>query len=173
MHNWSYHLSPTPFIFCLYHVDIGAPMIRQRVGVEIRRDCLKRDHFLVDQILSLMLEVDAVFSIMSNTVGIISTSLLRSVESGVDIHGLGPHRADVSGCRQSFEQLGSAFSQHGEASGGLLLKPGARGIIPALLRGRDLLVIAGIWAWSLGSGVGLCLVVWHWSLVIWMGALIC
>ena len=42
-----------------------------------------------------------------------------------------------------------------------------------MLRGRDLLVIAGIWSWSLGSGMGIYLVVWHWGLVIWMGVLIC
>ena len=50
---------------------------------------------------------------------------------------------------------------------------GRRGIIPALLRGRDLLITAGIWSWSLGSGMGICLVVWHWGSIIRMGVLIC
>ena len=72
-------------------------MIWQRVRVDVWRSRLKGDHFLVNQILDLVLDVDAVFSIMSNTVGMISTSLLRSVESGIDIHGLGPHMVDVSG----------------------------------------------------------------------------
>ena len=53
---------------CLYYVDIDASMIRQRVGVDIRRGYLKKDHLLVDQILNLMLEVDEVFTIMSNSV---------------------------------------------------------------------------------------------------------
>ena len=87
-----------PAIFvCFYHVGVSTPMIWQRIRVDVRRRRLKGDHFLVNQILDLVLEVDAVFSIMSNTVGMISTSLLQSVESGVDIHGLGPHRVDVSG----------------------------------------------------------------------------
>ena len=132
-------------------------MIWQQIRVDIWRRRLKGDHFLVNQVLDLVLEIDTVFCIMSNSVGMISTSLLRSVESGIDIHGLGPNGVDVSGRRQSFEQLGSAFSQHGEASGGLLLKSWARGIIPALL-GGNLLVTAGVWSRSL---------------VIWMGALIC
>ena len=72
-------------------------MIRQRIGIDVRRRRLERDHFLVDQILDLVLKIDTVFSVMSNAVGMISTSLLRFVESGVDIYGLGPHRVDVSG----------------------------------------------------------------------------
>ena len=71
-------------------------MIRQRICIDVRLRRLKGDHFLVDQILDLVLKIDTVFSIMSNTVGMIITSLLRSVESGIDIHGLGPHRVDVS-----------------------------------------------------------------------------
>ena len=72
-------------------------MIRQHIRVDVRRCRLEGDHFLVDQILDLVLKIDTVFSVMSNTVGIISTSLLRFVESGVNIHGLGPHKMDVSG----------------------------------------------------------------------------
>ena len=87
---------PAIFVY-FYHVGVSTPMIRQWIRVDIRRRGLKGDHFLVNQILDLVLEVDAVFSIMSNTVGMISTSLLRSVESGIDIHGLRPHRVDVSG----------------------------------------------------------------------------
>ena len=45
--------------------------------------------------------------------------------------------------------------------------------MPALLRRRNLLIIAGTWARSLGSRVGVCLLIWHWSLVIREGALIC
>ena len=72
-------------------------MIQQRICVDVRRRRLERDHFLVDQILDLVLKIDTVLSVMSNSVGMISTSLLRFVESEVDIHGLGPHRMDVSG----------------------------------------------------------------------------
>ena len=72
-------------------------MIWQQIRVDIWRRRLKGDHFLVNQILDIMLEIDTVFCIMSNSVGMINTSLLRSVESGIDIHGLGPHRVDVSG----------------------------------------------------------------------------
>ena len=71
-------------------------MIRQRVCVDIWRRRLERNYLLIDQILNFVLEVDAIFRIMSNTVGMIITSLLRSVESGIDINGLGPHRVDVS-----------------------------------------------------------------------------
>ena len=35
------------------------------------------------------------------------------------------------------------------------------------------MIIASIWARSLGSRVGVCLLIWHWSLVIREGALIC
>ena len=80
MNNWSYHLGHTPIIVRLYHIDIDASMIRQRVGVDIRRSCLKRDHLLVDQILNLVLEVDTVLSIMPNTVGMISTPLIWPIE---------------------------------------------------------------------------------------------
>ena len=72
-------------------------MIWQWIRVDIWRCRLKGDHFLVNQVLDLVLEIDTVFYIMSNTVGMISTSLLQSVESGIDIHGLGAHRVDVSG----------------------------------------------------------------------------
>ena len=80
MHNWSYHLSHTLIIICLYHIDINASMIRHRVGVNIRHDFLKREHLYVDQILNLVLEIDAVFSIMYNTVGVISTLLIMPIE---------------------------------------------------------------------------------------------
>ena len=73
-------------------------MIRQRIDIDVRRRRLEGDHFLVDQILDLVLKIDTVFSIMSNTVGMISKYLLRFVESGFNIHGLGPHRVDVSIC---------------------------------------------------------------------------
>ena len=72
-------------------------MIRQWIGIDVRLHRLKGDHFLVDQILDLVLKIDIVLSVMSNAVGMISTSLLRFVEFGVNIHGLGPHRVDVSG----------------------------------------------------------------------------
>ena len=72
-------------------------MIRQRICIDVRLRRLKGDHFLVDQILDLVLKSNTVFSVMSNTVGMIRTSLLRFVELRVDIHGLGPHRVDVSG----------------------------------------------------------------------------
>ena len=72
-------------------------MIWQRIHVDVWRRGLKRDHFLVNLVLDLVLEIDTIFCIMSNTVGMVSTSLLRSVESGMDIHGLGAHRVDVSG----------------------------------------------------------------------------
>ena len=57
----------------------------------------ERDYLFINQILNFVLEVDSIFNIVPNTVGMISTSLLRSVESGIDIHGLGAHRVDVSG----------------------------------------------------------------------------
>ena len=69
-------------------------MIWQRIRVDVWHRKLKGDHFLVNQVLDLVLEIDTVFCIMSNTVGMISTSLLRFVEFGVEIHGLGPHRVD-------------------------------------------------------------------------------
>ena len=72
-------------------------MIWQWVRVDVWCRRLKGNHFLVNQVLDLVLEIDTVFCIMSNTVGMISTSLLQSVESGIDIHGLGAHRVDVSG----------------------------------------------------------------------------
>uniref|UniRef100_A0A0V0HPV2 Putative ovule protein n=1 Tax=Solanum chacoense TaxID=4108 RepID=A0A0V0HPV2_SOLCH len=60
------HHSP-PF----YHVDIDASMVRKRIVVDIRCNSLKRDYFLVNQILNHVLQVDTVFGIMSNTVGMI------------------------------------------------------------------------------------------------------
>ena len=72
-------------------------MILQRICINIRRRRLEGDNFLVDQVLDLVLEINTIFCIMSNTVGMISTSVLWSVESGIDIHGLWPHRVDVSG----------------------------------------------------------------------------
>ena len=71
-------------------------MIRQRIGIDVRRRRLEGDHFLVNQILDLVLKIDTVFSVMSNAVGMTNTSLLWFVESRVDIHRLGPHRVDVS-----------------------------------------------------------------------------
>ena len=72
-------------------------MIRQRICIDVRCRRLEGDHFLVDQILDLVLKIDIVFCVMSNTFGMLSTSLLRFVELRVDIHGLGPYRVDVSG----------------------------------------------------------------------------
>ena len=70
-----------PAIFvCFYHVGVFTPMIRQQIRVDVRRRRLKGDHFLVNQILDLVLEVDAVFSIMSNTIGVIHTPLIGPVE---------------------------------------------------------------------------------------------
>ena len=71
-------------------------MIRQRICIDIRRRRLEGDYLLIDQILYFVLKIDTVIRVMSNTVGMISTSLLRFVEFRVDIHGLGPHRVDVS-----------------------------------------------------------------------------
>ena len=72
-------------------------MIWQRIRVDVWRRRLKRNYLLINQVLDFVLKVDAIFRVMSNTVGMISTSLLRSVESGIDIHGLGAHSVDVSG----------------------------------------------------------------------------
>ena len=72
-------------------------MIRQRIRIDVRRRRLEGDYFLVDQIQDLVLKIDIVFCFMSNTVGMLSTSLLRFVELRVDIHRLGPYRVDVSG----------------------------------------------------------------------------
>ena len=73
MNYWIYDLSYTPLIIRLYHVDIDTFMIRQTVGVDIRSGWLDRNHLLVDQILNLVLEVDAVHGIISNIVGVIHT----------------------------------------------------------------------------------------------------
>ena len=71
-------------------------MIRQWVCIDVRRRQLEGDYLLIDQILDLVLKIDIVFRDMSNTVGMISTSLILFVKLRVDIHGLGPHRVDVS-----------------------------------------------------------------------------
>ena len=63
-------------------------MIWQRICVDVRRRGLEEDHFLVNQFLDLVLKIDIVFCIMSNTVRMINTSLLRFVELRVDIRGL-------------------------------------------------------------------------------------
>ena len=91
MNYWIYDLSYTPLIIRLYHVDIDTFMIRQTVGVDIRRGCLERNHLLVDQILNLVLKVDVVLGIMSDTIGVIHTPLIGPVEFGTTIHRLGPH----------------------------------------------------------------------------------
>ena len=72
MNYGTYRLGHAPVIICLYHVDIDASMIQQRIGVDIVRDRLKRNHVLVDQILNLVFEVDTILSIMSNAVGVIT-----------------------------------------------------------------------------------------------------
>ena len=72
-------------------------MIWQPICIDIWRRRLKRNYLLIDQVLDFVLKVDEIFRVMSNTIGMISTSLLRFVELRVDIHALGPHRVDVSG----------------------------------------------------------------------------
>ena len=151
MHNWIYHLSPASIIVCLYHVDFDASMIRQRAGVDIRRGCLKRDHILVDQILNLMLEVNAVFSIMSNIVGMISTPLIRSIELRNGIHRFGPHWMDLSGRSQSLVHLCLAFSERSEVPWRFFLMSGLGRDITSFMRRRHLLIISGIWKGRLAS----------------------
>ena len=58
---------------------------------------MEGDYFLVNQILDLVLKIDTVFYVISNTVGMISTFLLHFVEFRLDIQRLGPHRMDVFG----------------------------------------------------------------------------
>ena len=111
-------------------------MIWQRISVDIGCDCLNKNHFLVDQILNLVLEVDfTILSIMSNAVGVIRTPLIGSVEFGTSIHRLGPYWVNVSSYSQSLLQICSTFSKRGKVSGGILLESGSRGIIVALLGG--------------------------------------
>jgi len=43
-------------------------------------DCLKGDHFLVDQIFYFMLEINTILSIMSNAIEVICTLLIRSIK---------------------------------------------------------------------------------------------
>ena len=76
----SNHFCSTPFIVYLNHIDIVAPIIQQRVGVDIWFSWLERDYLFINQILNFVLEVDKIFGIMPNTVGMISTSLIVSVE---------------------------------------------------------------------------------------------
>ena len=72
-------------------------MIWQWVCIDVWCHRLEGDYLLVDQILDLVLKIDTFFGVESNTVAMISTSLLRFVEFIVDIYGLGPHRVDVPG----------------------------------------------------------------------------
>ena len=62
------------------HIDIVAPMIRQWVAVDIWCRWLERDYLLINLILNFVLEVDTIFSTMTNTIGMISTSLIGFVE---------------------------------------------------------------------------------------------
>lgn len=80
-----------------------------------------RNHFLVYQILKLVLEVDAVLGIMSNVVRVIHIPLRDSIEFGTSIHWLRPHRVNASSHNHSLLKLYSSFSERGKDSGGLLL----------------------------------------------------
>ena len=86
MDSRNYHLSHALVIIHLYHIDIDASMIWQRISVDIGLGCLKRHHFLVDQILNIVFEIDTTLSIMSNVFGVISTPLVGFVEFGTSIH---------------------------------------------------------------------------------------
>ena len=63
MNNQSYLLCHISVIICLYHFDVGASIIRQRIGFAIGRGFLKRNHFLVDHILKEFLEVDVMVTL--------------------------------------------------------------------------------------------------------------
>ena len=106
-------------------------MIRQRISVDIRHDCLKRNHFFVDQILNLVLEVDIILNIMSNAVRVILTPLIGFEEFGTSIHRLGPHGVNISSRSQSLVQLCSAFRECSEVPGRLLLEFGWGRVITA------------------------------------------
>ena len=121
---------------------------------------LARNHLLVDQILNLVLEVDAVLGIMSNIVGVIHTPLIEPIEFGTSIHRLGPYRMDISCHSKSLVQLYSAFNECGKIPGRLLIKSGLRKIVTALFERRHLLITSGIWTRSLTSKIGICLVIW-------------
>jgi len=53
--NWNYCLYHAPIIIYRYHIDSDASMIWERITIDIGRDCLKRDHVLVNKVLDLML----------------------------------------------------------------------------------------------------------------------
>ena len=112
--------------------------------VTLGRSCLKRKHFLADQILNLVFEFDKILTIMLNTVGVIRTPLIRSVKFGTSIRQLGPHQMDVSSHSQLLVQLFLAFRERGKVSRGLLLESRSRWIIVALLGIRHPLIILGI-----------------------------
>ena len=171
MNNWSYHLSHKLIIIRLYHVDIDASMIRQRVGVDIRRNCLKRDHLLVDQILNLVLEVDAVFCIMSNNVGWYAhlwSGLynFEQVSTGLGlIKWIYPTAATCSYnifclLESTVKFLGVFFSNSGQ------------GGYNCLVGRRHLLITSGISMGSLAFGIRICLVIWWWILVVCRGILV-
>ena len=109
---------------------------------------------------------------MPNTVGMISTSLIGSVEFLIDIHRFGPHKVDVSGCSQSLVHLFLAFSECSEVPWRFLLESWSGRVITTLLRRRHLLITSGILTGSLAFLGYNCLVVWQWSLVILKGILV-
>ena len=111
MNDGSNYLRSAPVFICLDHIDIVASMIRQRVCVDIWCRQLERDYLLINQVLNFVLEVDTIFSIVPDAVGIISTSLISFVELLIDIHGFGPYRVDVSSRSQPLIQFGPAFSK--------------------------------------------------------------
>ena len=84
MDNRSYHFGHAAVIIHIY--QINASTVRERIGVYIGHENIKRNHLLIDQILNLVLKVYAILVIMSNAIGVICTLLIRFVKLGASIH---------------------------------------------------------------------------------------
>ena len=84
-------LSHAPIIISPYHIDSDSPMVQKRITIGVGRTCLERDHFIVIQVLYLMLMVNTILGFMSNTVGVIRALLIRCVQPGAGVHRLRPH----------------------------------------------------------------------------------
>ena len=69
-----------------------------KITVDIGRDILEGDYFLVNQVLDFVVEVNIILCIMANAVKMKCTYLIESVEPRVSIHRLGPHWMDRT-CR--------------------------------------------------------------------------
>ena len=114
-----------------------------------------------------VVEVNTILIIISNSIGVICTLLIKCVKSRASFHLLGPHRINITCCSQSVVQLCSAFYKQSKNSGRFILKSRTRKILVALLRRRVMTIILYVRTGSLISWIGISMVIWQWSLVVW------